>query len=460
MGEERAALGFMKVIAGIVLAVVLIVVALGLVWVGNAPDVKIQPGLPAIGKRTPVRVDVSEPSKGLTHVRVEFVQGTRVEVLADKAYPPSSWVPFIKPAVARDTFNLDIGRDTIANLKNADALIRVTADRRGWLRHPQPVMQELVVPVRLTPPALQLTSSQTYAAQAGCETVVYRVGDTAVRDGVRAAGWWFPGVPLPGGGKQDRFALFAVPYDMSNDTVRLTAADVAGNETERGFIDKFFARPARADTVQLTDAFMNKVVPEIMSQTPDVSDHGNLLANYLAINGELRDKQNEMLKQLALKSRPEFLWSKPFLMMPNAKVMANFAERRAYVYQGKEVDHQTHLGIDMAVTQHAPVPASNSGIVVLAKFFGIYGNAVIIDHGYGLMSLYGHMSSLKVSEGQKVERGEILGETGDTGLAAGDHLHFAILLQGLPVNPAEWWDGHWIQDRIAKKLGSAFRYEP
>jgi len=197
-----------------------------------------------------------------------------------------------------------------------------------------------------------------------------------------------------------------------------------------------------------------------MTQTPELRDRGNLLDNFLAINNELRKTDAAVLKELAQRSQSAFLWNKPFLMMANAKVMAAFADRRTYVFQGRTVDHQDHLGFDQAVTAHAAVPAANSGVVVMAKYFGIYGNAVVIDHGYGLMSLYGHMSSLAVQPGQKVSRGDIIGNTGDTGLAGGDHLHFTTLLQGLPVTPVEWWDGHWIQDRIAGKLGASFHFEP
>jgi murein DD-endopeptidase MepM/ murein hydrolase activator NlpD len=140
--------------------------------------------------------------------------------------------------------------------------------------------------------------------------------------------------------------------------------------------------------------------------------------------------------------------------------MASFAEQRTYHYQGREIDRQDHLGYDLAVTKQAPIPAANDGVIACAKFFGIYGNAVVIDHGYGLLTIYGHLSSIAVTEGQKVARGDIIGKTGETGLAGGDHLHFCTLLQGLPVNPSEWWDPHWIKDRIAKKLGPAFPYMP
>ena len=201
---------------------------------------------------------------------------------------------------------------------------------------------------------------------------------------------------------------------------------------------------------------MEKVVPAILSQTPELDQRGNLLDNYLAINGELRASNSQYLIDLADDSAQEFLWSRPFLQMPNSQVMSTFADRRTYLYEGRSVDQQDHLGYDLASTSRAPIPAANDGIVVLARFFGIYGNAVVIDHGFGLMSLYGHLSSLDVSEGDVVERGQSLGRSGETGLAGGDHLHFTMLLQGVPVNPVEWWDGHWIQDRLETKLGPDF----
>ncbi len=449
---------------GLLLAVCLLLLvgflAIGVFRVGSPPVISISPETPVIGKRTAVKIQVEEPGRGLSSVKVELVQGDQVKTLAERSYAPRPQLRFWGAVTVRDTIGVEVGRDTVGGLKPGEATIRVEAGRTGtWLRHPGPAVQEIRLPVRLVPPTLQLNSSQIYVTQGGCGAIVYRVGESAVRDGVRSGDWWFPGFALPGGSKQDRFAFFAVPYDVSEPKSRLVVADAAGNEAERSIIDKFFPKPPKRDTIQLTDAFIGKVVPEIMAQSPEIRDRGSMLENYLAINRDLRKINGDALKELARKSQPEFLWSKPFLAMPNGKVMANFADHRTYIYQGRDVDQQDHLGFDLAVTAHAPVPAANSGVVVLAQYFGIYGNAVVIDHGYGLMSLYGHLSSVGVKVGQKVAQGEILGSTGETGLAGGDHLHFAVLLQGLPVNPAEWWDGHWIKDRVALKLGSAFKFE-
>jgi hypothetical protein len=444
---------------------ILVAAAGGLLYLalreGPASDVKITPGRGAIGRRTPVVVTATEPSKGLVAVKVELQQGERVEKLAERSYPHRSASAFWGPRTPRDEIKFDVGRETLSGLKNGEATIRVTAERAAsWLRHPDPVVTTLVLPVRLTPPSLQISSIQTYIAQGGCEAVVYRIGETTVRDGARIGEWWFPGFPLPGGGKQDRFALVAVPYNVDKPELRLVAVDDAGNEAEMSFVDKFFPKPFRNDTMTLGDPFLNKVVPEIISQTSDFRDRGGVLENYLAINGELRQKNATELRELAARSAPEFLWTKPFVRMPNSQPMANFADRRTYVYNGRTVDHQDHLGFDLAITKRAPVPAGNRGRVAMAKYFGIYGNAVVLDHGYGLMSLYGHLASISVKPDQVVEQGETLGLTGETGLAGGDHLHFAILLQGLPVSPVEWWDPHWIQDRLARKLGPAFKFTP
>ncbi|MBP1595945.1 MAG: spoIIQ 3 [Acidobacteria bacterium] len=447
-------------------AVLILLVVAVLVWVGMEllrvgppPEIVIRPAIAFIGKRTPVTVEIAEPRRGLSYVGVELVQGNLSVPLAAKNYDYPSAAAFWSAGTIRDTITAEAGREKNPGLKPGEATIRVTAGRVGtWLRRPDPVRQEITLPVRLSPPALQVISTQTYVAQGGCEAVVYRVDDSSVHDGVRAGKWWFPGYPLPGGEKGARFAIFAIPYDMNSADARLMAFDASENQAERSFIDQFFPKEFKQDAVELSEAFLNKVVPEIMSQTPELQDRGNLLDNYLAINRDLRQKNAEALLELAQKPGQEMLWSKPFVAIPNGKVMAGFADSRTYLHQGNVVDRQTHLGYDLAVTRRAPVPAANDGIVALARYFGIYGNAVVINHGCGIMSLYGHLSNIGVTPGQKVARGDTIGQTGETGLAGGDHLHFAVILDGLPVNPVEWWDGHWIADRIARKLGPGFPF--
>ena len=445
----------------LILLVALVFVVVAAFRAGPAPEISIELALPGIGKRTPIRIVVSEPKRGLKALSVEFVQGERVDVLASRRYVPIEPWKFWGERTRKDELALEVGSETLEQIQEGPAVIRVIADRASsWLRYPEPVVEELVSEVRLRPPTLQALSSFTYVSQGGCEAVVYTVGDSSVQDGVQAGDWWFPGYPLPGAQDGRRFALFAWPYDLEDPNgVRLHASDDLGNQANVPFVDKFTPRPPRSDNIRLPDSFLERVVPAIMAQTPELRDRGSPLENYLAINGELRGKNNATLVELAGQSAPQFFWNRRFLQMRNAKVMSNFADHRTYLYQGREVDQQDHLGFDLASTRGAEIQAANHGVVALARYFGIYGNAVVIDHGYGLMSLYGHLSSINVDEGEEVQRGDVLGRSGATGLAGGDHLHFTMLLQGLPVDSREWWDGHWIQDRLVLKLGDGLPFE-
>jgi murein DD-endopeptidase MepM/ murein hydrolase activator NlpD len=393
---------------------------------------------------------------------VELVQGERTVLLETATFTSRPAWAFWGPAQHQAELAFEVGRETVDGLTQGEATLRVSADRAPtWLRRPAPAVSEVTLPVRITPPALEVLSHQHYAVQGGAEAVVYRVGEAAVESGVLAGEAWFPGFPLPGGQEDQRFALFSVPYDLSDASgVRLTARDDVGNRAEAAFLDGFTPRPYAEGTVSLSDDFMARVVPEIVSHTADFPDQGSLLANYLWINRELRRRNRARIAELCAASRPEVLWHRPFLALPNGAVMSAFATHRTYLYDGEPVDEEFHLGYDLASVRHDDVPAANDGVVVLAEFLGIYGNVVVVDHGYGLLSLYGHLSSLSVAAGDAVQRGETLGRTGQTGLAGGDHLHFGLFLDGVAVDPVEWWDGRWIANRIAAKLGPGWDFTP
>ena len=425
--------------------------------VGPAPAVQVRTDARAIGQKTPFFVVASAAGRGLAGLRVEVEQAGTAHVVARREHRPLAPWAWSGARAEKDEIQVDVGRAAVPALVEGEAVVRVVAERAPtWLRHPDPVVQELRLPVRLVPPTLSLLSSQHYVAQGGSGVVLYRVGATSVRDGVRAGSLFFPGAPLPGGGKEDRVALFGIPWDTSDDAqLRVVAEDDAGNVAELAFVDRFFPKPPARDRIALDDAFLAKVTGEIRQNTPGLEDRGSLLENYLVINRDLRRRNAEELVALASRSAGGFLFTEAFLPLRNAKVMSAFADQRTYLYQGAEVDAQTHLGFDLAVVARTPVPAANRGVVLLARYFGIYGNTVVVDHGLGLATLYSHLSSIEAKEGQTVERGTVLGRTGATGLAGGDHLHFTTLVRGIPVNPVEWWDGKWVRDRVAAKAGPA-----
>ncbi|MCZ6507517.1 MAG: M23 family metallopeptidase [Acidobacteria bacterium] len=423
--------------------------------VGGKPEAELSADLPGIGPRTVVTALGREPDRGLRRMTLELLQGERVTPLADREFEPRPVWSFWGESTAEAQIAVPVGSTVTEGLVAGEATLRLTLWRAGtWLRTPDPVTHELLLPVRLTPPRLSVLSSQHYPRQGGSETVVYRFGEHVVRHGVEVGERFFPGYPLPGGGGS--FTLFAVPYDLASDaTIRLVAVDDLGNRAERAFVDLLRPREPRHDMINVGDRFIERVALQIESQTPELTATGSLVERYLAINSGLRASNRKQIADLARDSAREFLWQGAFTPMPNGQVMARFADRRTYFYEGREVDRQDHLGFDLASVKRAKVPAANSGIVVMTRFLGIYGNVVVIDHGYGLMSLYGHLSSFEVATGDRVARGQTLGRTGQTGLAGGDHLHFAVFLHGVATDPVEWLDQDWIDNRVLAKLGIA-----
>ncbi|MEM8996774.1 MAG: M23 family metallopeptidase [Acidobacteriota bacterium] len=426
---------------------------------GPAPEISLATDLPAVGPSTVVSVDVREGTRGAPSFSVDAVQGQTplATVRRDQPPPRPTWALW-RSVEESASAQIRLGSTHQAALESGPLTVRVTTERAGtWLLPAQPVTREFDIEARLEPPEVQLLSPRPAVRQGGTGAVVYRVGEDAVRHGVRVGGLEVSGYPLPGDGDR-RFALYGVPHDHGEPAdIRLFAVDALGNRAETGFLARFDRRPPKTDTIRVSDSFLQTVVPEIQRRVPGLTTGGSLLDDYLAINRDLRRRNAEHLSDLRRRSRPERLWRDAFLQLPSSRVMAGFAERRTYLYDGRPVDEQTHLGHDLASIRQAEVPASCAGVVVLAEFFGIYGETVIVDHGYGVMTLYSHLSSIAVAEGDTVDRGEILGRTGVTGLSGGDHLHFTVLVGGVMVDPLEWWDRRWLETRIEATLGDAFR---
>ena len=236
-----------------------------------------------------------------------------------------------------------------------------------------------------------------------------------------------------------RVAFFVLGYDQDREApISVMARDVAGNEVTSNIDRRVFPKPFAKSRIDIDDRFLQRVVPSIAQNTPGAGiDTSDLLKGFLTINRDLRRQNNQTIAGLAGKTRPEMMWREAFAALRNTAIESRFADYRTYFHKGQEIDRQVHLGFDLASVQQAPVTASNRGVVLFANFLGIYGNCVIIDHGLGVQSLYGHLSSIGVKEDDSVEKDQIIGRTGATGLAGGDHLHFTLLINGVAVNPIE-----------------------
>ena len=445
----------------IFLTILFLAVVIGLAWKlasTQAPTLKLLQPIKGIGQKTELVIAARDPKHNVKRLEVQVIQGTQTlhDVRQDVAPAPRSWWKFwSRRAESVATWTVPVGRQAVPDLKPGRATVRITATNDSWGRLFRGGQNLLVLdlPVRFMPPQVEVLTSQHYVNLGGCDMILFKVSPGTTKSGVQVGDYFFPSWPVKESMPETRLCLFAYPYNVDPSTVaHIVADDDAGNETVTNFNYKVFPKKFHTDTINITDDFMNRVVPPIMSQTPQLNDQGSLLKNFLLVNGTLREMDAKQLIAFSQKSSPQFTWTQPFVPLGNAQVEASFADFRTYVYNGQVIDHQTHLGFDLAVVQHTPVQAANDGKVVFAQYFGIYGNAIVIDHGCGLQSLYAHLSSFDVKEGDEVKRGQVIAHSGQTGLAGGDHLHFSMLLDGIPVNPVEWWDPHWIHDRIEAKL--------
>jgi murein DD-endopeptidase MepM/ murein hydrolase activator NlpD len=358
-----------------------------------------------------------------------------------------------------------LGRANTPDLQPGPARLEVAASRPSFLG--LRTLSSVVtrdIEVRFDPPRIAVTSTHHYVNHGGAEMVVYTVTPPDASSGVVVGDREYAGVPAAAAGVTDadpaaHVAFFALLHDQDLTTpIAIVARDEAGNEATLPFVDRVFPRPARRSRILLDQAFLERVVSAIAERSPEVRNMAagdDLLSLFLAINGPLRQANAGAIAVLTAGTASKRLWDGPFAALGSSQVEASFADHRTYVYQGREVDQQVHLGFDLAATAAVPIVAANAGRVVHADWLGIYGDCVIVDHGLGLATLYAHLSSIEVAVGDAVAKGQPLGRSGMTGLAGGDHLHFSVLIRGNPVNPVEWWDPGWIRDRIERKLSAA-----
>jgi len=424
-----------------ILGALLVIVVVGLIAAGiyhrarfesEAPKVELRPDTDAIGT-APIELRVTDAGTGLKSLSVMLGDTTLASERFDKP-------------VGEKKFNIVLPKGT----KEGATTLRVVARDAALFRGNEVVVQKQIT-IDLTPPTLELIADDRYINFGGVGAIVYQTSpDTAV-SGVRIGEAFFPGFKGTIKDHPERFfALFAHPYNApAGAKAVLVATDKAGNKREMTLVYELKNVNYRKSTIALNEGFLqNKVAP-----LADASARqGSPKEIFVAVNKVLRKQNDDRITAVTTKGTPAILWKGAFSQLSNSKVEANFADLRTYTWNNEPVDTAYHLGYDLSVTKRYPVEAANSGTVAFAGDLGIYGNTVILDHGIGLFTLYGHLSSIDVKVGDSVQARQPLGRTGETGLAAGDHLHYGVYLNGVAVLPVEWWDAKWIEDNITPKL--------
>ena len=434
-----------KVRTALIVLVLLIVAApLSLLLLSTGTKLQITPPVQVIGDATPVYLQIANPH-GVRKLTVNIEQDGKRYLTQLMTSPPRRLL-FLRKHEPPKLMTAIVGKKAAPALHDGKARVIVEAQSNDLRARTDSVSMD--VDVITAPPRVTADSARHYINQGGCGLVSFTPGGYWTDAGVKVGRYTFRSFPLPSDPAKRLFSLFAYPWDLAAGAEpAVYAINPAGGVATATFRYKFFPKRFRTRDIQIDDKFLERVDNQI-----EPGGSGDLLQRFLRINGEMRRKNNRTLADLRLQTEPKFYWSGPFQQLGNSQVESVFADKRSYIYKGKKVDEQVHLGFDLAVTAHVAVPASNDGKVVWASDLGIYGNCVVIDHGYGLQSIYGHLSEIGVKKGELVKKGQTIGRSGSTGLAGGDHLHFGMQVDGVQVNPVEWWDEHWIKDRILSKL--------
>ncbi|MFN3534083.1 MAG: M23 family metallopeptidase, partial [Desulfatiglandales bacterium] len=308
---------------------------------------------------------------------------------------------------------------------------------------------EWEVEIDTTPPFVRAVTPYHYYSMGGTGVVVYQTAEDSTESGVRCGDQFYRGFRA-----KDRQGLwicfFPIPQEhTSKDRCQLYSKDRAGNETQTQFSYQIRPKKFRSDSITITEDFLKGIYPYFESIGIG-NTQGQLVEWFKFINGKQREMDESKFSQMAKSTHEEALWEGVFLRMKDAAPMAGFGDRRSYKYGGQIIGDSVHKGVDLASLEHSPVEAANSGRVAFTGDLGIYGKTIILDHGQGIFSSYSHLSEIKVEVGQRISKGQVIGRTGKTGLAGGDHLHFGIMVQGVFVNPIEWWDPLWIREKISR----------
>lgn len=156
------------------------------------------------------------------------------------------------------------------------------------------------------------------------------------------------------------------------------------------------------------------------------------------LGAEVVEAETRRLDALLAGYTPLQRWEGAFQQPSPGAVTSRFGERRAF---GSGPPTAWHVGTDVAAPSGQAIRAAADGVVVFADALDIRGNTVVLDHGLGVMTVYAHMLNWSVQPGQRVEKGQVIGQVGSTGRSTGPHLHWEVRVRGVPTDPAVWVQG-------------------
>jgi hypothetical protein len=447
---KRKNIGLFITVGSLLLVLGVLIWFLFSIFEGEKPQVTVEPLPEFLSGSKKFSLTARDLKRGLKVIKVSANQEGREISVLEKKFPFAGF--FNREGIHKfnTEFSIDPAKLNLAQGR-VDLQVRVWdySRRRGGDGNLSLAEHKMMVDT--IPPAIRAISRMHYVSVGGTGLVVYQTSSDSVESGLFVNDFFFPGFEAQDSEEGYHVCYFAVPHNMkANPEVHLWAKDRAGNHSTAGFYCKIRRKRFRSERLNITESFLKRILPYFSFYSLNAADTN--IKKFLKINRDLRQDNASVFYNLKTKTNPARLWDGTWLRLNNAATMARFADRRLYYYKEKKIDEQVHMGVDLASLANSKVQAANNGRVIFADRLGIYGLTVVLDHGQGLASVNSHLSKINVEVNQEVTKGEVIGLTGQTGLAGGDHLHFGVMVSGVFVNPIEWWDSHWIQDNVTRKL--------
>lgn len=416
---------------------------------GTPPVVSLGDTPEFIGQNGFIKYRVTDTQSGIKAITITAIQNGTSRMLYHKSNPRTQYINPVGPTDDSAQIAFDTAQEGFSDGEMNLTIEVSDFSFRNWLQGNQTFASKQVQ-IDTKPPRIQILHTEKYISPGGSGVAIYKLSDPKSLHGVRVNGKLHQG-HLIGDGRDDTFiSYFALPYDAKRfKELNITARDRAGNKTVVPFSTVYKKKKFKQDVINISDGFLSRKIPEFQQYYPEME--GEFLDKYLYANSNVRKLNNDKISQLCEATSPIRFWKGHFNRMAGS-TRAGFADHRTYRYGGKEIDFQVHLGMDIASTRRAEVKSANMGKVVFGDYLGIYGNMVLIDHGQGLFSLYSHLSQINVSRDDTVDQNTVIGLSGTTGMAGGDHLHFSMLVNGVFVTPKEWWDKQWVNVTIEEPI--------
>ena len=398
----------------------------------------------------PIKIEISDNSE-IKSYDVSFDDGQKLSKLETKVIKKENGI------IELDILPLSFDETT----KPKDGSLKIdVSDTSKWnfFNGNQTVTNSKIVIDKRSPVA-NVVANSYLLRQGGSGIIVAEISDDNIKDYYISFNDEELFELFPFQKKNFFISIITWPVDIKEfKKVNIVAVDKAGNKT----ITKvpFYIQPfkEKVDKIKITDDFVNNISKHVLENS-DITIPEGITETFIKVNKDVREKNVKTIKEVVKKNLEASgkipFEVKTFVRMTNAATFAQFGERRHYFYNDQKIDEAWHLGMDWASSKRADIVVTNPGKVIFKGYLGIYGNTAIVDHGFGLGTLYAHTSNIDVEVNDDVKNGQKIGNTGSTGAVFGDHLHFGVLVQGIEVNPNEWLDYEWIKVNLTKTINDA-----